>query len=61
MRIPYSLKVTRDELIKQAWETRRYTLDDIGKMFRLGTTQVFDILKALKNEKQTNPIRKNFK
>ena len=41
LRIPKELKQMRDDLVIQIWVTRRFTMEQIAKIFRLDTTQIF--------------------
>lgn len=51
-RIPKSLMKYRNDLIEQVNNTHRFSMEEIGIMFRLGTTQVFDIIKAMKKKNE---------
>lgn len=52
--IPISILVVRNELIKQVWDSKRYSMKEIGMMFGLKTTQTFDIIKSFKRSTNKN-------
>lgn len=48
--IPKYLFVVRNEKMYADWKTRRFSIEEIGMMYGLGTTQTFDIIKLQENE-----------